>query len=447
MRTPTAQPRPLQHLPQAAGGPCPPGARGPGPGRSSAGLGVLAAATFAGVSIELLPIGLLPQISSDLGTSEAVAGLTVTGYALVVALSATALTAATARWPRRALLLTVLLAYAASTAAAAAAPGVAVLLAARMVSGLCHGVFWSMIAGYAARLVPPEQVGRATSAVFTGNALAVAVGLPLATASGGRVGWRLTFLGAAALTLVVAACARSLLPPLAGAARPTAADGERPVGSVRGAFAQRGVRTICLVTALVILGHYTFFTYISTYLQTVGVPSDGLSEALLAYGVAGVAGTVLLGRAYDRWPTASVAVVTATLLGALMSSAVLVLLGAASWVTAAALGSTTALGAAAISLPVALQAMVLRHAGPAPDAASSLFVAAFNLGISTGALLGGLLLATAGVPLLPVTGLVIAASGAVLMSRTTQGPRARHRRRVQLEQRPQAPGARRASDD
>lgn len=413
----TTEPRSLQ---RAARSRRPRTAATPTPGRwgSSLGLVVLAAATFVGVSTELLPIGLLPQMSSDLATSEAAAGMAVTGYALVVALSATVLTAATARWPRRRLLLVVLVVYAASTAAAAGAPDVAVLLAARMVGGLSHGVFWSMIAGYAVRLVPPEQVGRATSAVFTGNALAVAVGLPLATATGESFGWRTAFLGATALTVVVAVCARYLLPPLPALARPAVAAGERRAGSVRDALAQPGVRKVSVVTALVVLGHYTFFSYISVYLGAVGVPSGRIGGALLAYGVAGVVGTLLLGRAYDRWPVASLAVVIGTLLCALASSAVLVLADSAPWVTAAAVVSTTALGAAAISLPVALQAMVLRHAGPAPDAASSLFVAAFNLGISGGALLGGLLLATAGVPLLPITGVVIAMSGAVLMSRT-----------------------------
>lgn len=154
------------------------------PARTRWGLGVLAAATFLGVSTELLPIGLLPQISADLSTSEAVAGAAVSGYAIVVALTATPLTAATARWPRRRLLVVVLAVYAVSHVVSALAPSFAVLMAARALGGLCHGVFWSMIAGYAARLVPAEHVGRATSAVFTGNALAVAVGLPLGTAVG-----------------------------------------------------------------------------------------------------------------------------------------------------------------------------------------------------------------------------------------------------------------------
>jgi predicted MFS family arabinose efflux permease len=388
-------------------------------GPSSAwGLGVLAAATFIGVSTELLPIGLLPAISADLSTSEAATGMAVTGYALVVALSATPLTAATTHWPRRRLLLTVLIVFAASSAVAAVAPSFAVLLAARVLGGLCHGVFWSMVAGYAARLVAPEHVGRATSAVFTGNALAVAVGLPLATAAGEALGWRVTFLGAAAITATVAVLARFLLAPMPASPAPPVATDERPAGSLRAALAQPGVRAVAAITALLVLGHYIFFSYISIYLRDVGASSTAISVALLVYGVAGVGGTVVLGRAYDRRPVASFTIVTTTLLGALAALAALGLVHPAPWVIAAVIATTAVLGGAAISFPVTLQAMVLTHAGRAPDAASSLFVAAFNLGISGGALAGALLLATTNSHTLPVAAVLVASTGALLAART-----------------------------
>lgn len=111
------------------------------------GLGVLAAATFMGVSTEILPIGLLSAISAGLSTSPTAVGVAVSGYALVVALSAPPLTAATARWPRKRLLLTVLALYAVSNVVAAAAPTFTVLLIARALGGMCHGLFWSVIAG------------------------------------------------------------------------------------------------------------------------------------------------------------------------------------------------------------------------------------------------------------------------------------------------------------
>lgn len=193
---------------------------------------------------------------------------------------------------------------------------------------------------------------------------------------------------------------------------------------MRAALARPGVRSVVAVTALVVLGHYTFFSYISIYLREAGVPGAGTSAALLVYGVAGVAGTVVLGRAYDRWPGPSFASLTTALLLALATLAVLPLLGAvgpgglAPWIAPATVGAVAVLGAAAIALPVPLQAMILQHAGPAPDAASSLFVSAFNLGIGGGGAVGALVLSTTDAPFLPVVALVVAAAGVATAART-----------------------------
>ena len=382
----------------------------PTPARPRRGLFVLAAATFIGVTTELVPVGLLPAISRDLGASEAAVGTTVSGYALVVALTAAPLTAATARWPRRRLLLAVLGLYAASSAVSALAPSLLVLLVGRTLGGLCHGVFWSMVTGYAARLVRPELVGRGTAAVFTGSALAVAAGLPLSTVVGNALGWRATFVGTCAATVLVAVLTRAWLAPLPALPRP-ASDGAGAVSLLRSALARRGVRAVVVMTAVVVLGHYVYFSYVTVYLADLGASRGTTSTALLAYGVAGVAATVLLSRASAWSAYHRLLVVCVTLLAALTVLATLPLVGHGSWVVVTAVVATAVLGGAAISVSFPLQELVFTHAGPAPDAASSLFVGAFNLGISGGALLGGLLLETSGSGLLPLVAVVIAAAG------------------------------------
>lgn len=395
------------------------------------GLGLLAGATFIGVTTEVLPIGLLPAISADLSTSESVLGLAVSGYAFVVALTATPLTAATARWPRKQLLLVVLAVFALSNAVAATSSTYPVFLAARVLGGLCHGVFWSMVAGYAARLVSPHHIARATSAVFTGSALALAVGVPVGTAVGDAAGWRTAFAGAAVVTALIAVLACLALPPLDATARPGAAPGTSSAapGSVRAALAQPGVRAIVIITGLLILGHFTVFSYTSVYLRDVGVPAAAVSAVLFGYGAAGVLGTIVLGRAYDRRPGLSFAVTISAMLSAYAVLAVLAVLAPSPGVGIAAAAAIIPLGGASIALSVALQAMMLAHAGPAPDAASSLLVAAFNAGIGGGALLGSVLLATTGTPLLPIAALLIAGMGALIAARTRptqEPPRIRH---------------------
>lgn len=150
----------------------------------------------------------------------------------------------------------------------------------------------------------------------------------------------------------------------------------------------------------------------------LGAGRSTTSTALLAYGLAGVAATVLLGRASAWSAYRRLLVVCAMLLAALTVLATLPLGGRGSWVVVTAVVATAVLGAAAISLSLPLQELVFLHAGPAPDAASSLFVGAFNLGISGGALLGGLLLATSGSGLLPLAAVVIAGAGVLYARRS-----------------------------
>lgn len=261
--------------------------------------------------------------------------------------------------------------------------------------------------------------------MFTGNAVALAVGVPLGTAAGHALGWRSAFVIAAGLTAAITVLALFALPPLTALPPATTGSKNRGVGPVRSALHRPGMRSVLAVTGLLVLGHYLFFSYITIYLDKLGVPVTATSAVLLGYGVAGIVGTLALGRAYDRRPRASFATVTTVLLAALASLAVLGSIRPTAGVTAAAIVSVTVLGAAAVALPIALQSMVLARTGPAaPDTASSLLITIFNLGISAGALIGGLVLAAIGVPALATTALLIAACGAILAVRTKGIPTA-----------------------
>lgn len=173
------------------------------PGQHRAGLTALAGATFVYVTAETLPIGLVPQLSAGLDVRPGTVGLLVTVYAAVAGLSAVPLTAALEHRSRRQVVVGCATVLALSQFVIAVAPGYPVVMAAaRIVCALTHGVFWSMLAPVAARLVAPGQGGRATALVFTGNSVALVLGVPLGTALGHLIGWRPTM---AALLATVAA--------------------------------------------------------------------------------------------------------------------------------------------------------------------------------------------------------------------------------------------------
>jgi predicted MFS family arabinose efflux permease len=157
------------------------------------GLIALAAGTFLSVTGEMIPTGLLPEMSTSLGVTESQIGLLVSVFAFTVVLSSTALIHLTRRVPRHALLVAVIVVLGVSTGLGALAPNYELLVATRVLGGLAHGVFWAVVGAYAGHLVPNEQLARAVSVTIAGGTLAFVLGVPLSTALGHALGWRLAF--------------------------------------------------------------------------------------------------------------------------------------------------------------------------------------------------------------------------------------------------------------
>ena len=165
----------------------------PGPAwtpRIAVQLAVLASAAFVYVTAEMVPVGALPAIASDLRVSEALVGTLLAGYALVAAVTTVPLVRLTAHWPRRRTLMLTLVCLTASQLISAMAPDFAVLAGGRMLCAVTHGLMWSVIAPIGARLVPATHAGRATTAIYVGTTLALVVGNPLTAAMSEGWGWR-----------------------------------------------------------------------------------------------------------------------------------------------------------------------------------------------------------------------------------------------------------------
>lgn len=173
------------------------------------------------------------------------------------------------------------------------------------------------------------------------------------------------------------------------------------------------------------LGLFTFYTYITVYLRDAGIPQSLDGAVLLVYGAFGVAGTLLLGKAYDRRPQLSLFGALTALLVALLALTALAGTGPAASVVVA----IAVLGAGAVSLPVALQTIVLAQAGEDADPASSLYVSAFNLGIGGGALVGALVLSSSPAAL-PATALAISTVGTLIAVRRPRRWATSRRRRT-----------------
>ncbi|MFB9316956.1 MFS transporter [Cryptosporangium minutisporangium] len=376
---------------------------------SRAALTALGASAFVYVTAEAVPVGLLPEIASDMSVSEADIGLLLTSYAAVAALTSVPLTAVTMRVPRRRLIACTIAAFAVSQLAAAFAPTFVLLVMARMMCALVHGMFWATIAPVAARLVAPEHRGRATARVFLGNSLAIVLGVPLGTALGQWFGWRLVLVGLAVGGAACVAAVLFLLPALP----PLPADVATPAGQrLRNAvlvLRSGPLVAVCSVTAVLMTGVFSAYTFLAPLVRRdAGLEGPALSVLLLGFGAAGLVGTWLIGRWIDRYP------------GLLLSVLITVIIAALA-LLAPALGpvptviAVLAWGAAMTAAPIVLQAAVLRVAPHAADAGSAVYVVAFQIGIGGGSLLGERIVRADRLEALPLVALVLAAVAWVIV--------------------------------
>jgi len=365
-------------------------------------LWALALSAFAIGTTEFVIVGLIPTIAGSLHVSVPDAGLLVSLYALGVAVGAPVLTALAGRVPRKTLLLGLMLLFTAGNLAAWMAPGYAALMAARVLTGLAHGVFFSIGSTIATSLVPKEKAASAIALMFSGLTVALVTGVPLGTFIGQRFGWQMTFLAVALLGMIAFAGIALLVPRgIAGS----------PPASLLTQLSVLKKPRLLLVYAMTTLGYggsFIAFTYLAPILEQVaGFAPDSVGLVMLAYGVSVACGNIWGGRLADRkGPVRALQIVFALL------AAVLFVLDVTAADKIAVLVTVLAWGAVAFGNVPGLQVYVVHRAeidAPrAVDVASSLNIAAFNVGIALGAWAGGLVVANLGLMHTPwIGGLIV----------------------------------------
>ncbi|MGB7364767.1 MAG: MFS transporter [Rhodococcus sp. (in: high G+C Gram-positive bacteria)] len=368
---------------------------------------VLGGTAFVYVTAETLPVGLLPEMSADLGVGESAIGLLLTFYAFAVAAITLPLLAAVKSWDRRTVVVVTAAALAVSQLVSALAVGYPMLVAARLICAATHGVFWAVVAPVAASLAAPGQRGKALSIVYTGTSLALVAGNPLTAALGQWTHWRVAAATLGVIALVITVALTRMLPPLPVLAGPVAsADAPgRPRLSIGPALL-----LLCGITFLAAFGHFTGYTYFALIVgQGIGSSGPVLSTMLFVYGVAGAVGIWLIGRTYDRRPWQSTVVVLASVTAALFALVLALITGS----SVLAIVSIAVWGMAFTTIPVCVQSAVLHTApaGAAADRASATYVVTFQVAIATGAMVGGGV-----VDAVSITGTVVFAAVAMLLS-------------------------------
>lgn len=350
----------------------------------------LTLSAFAIGTTEFVIVGLIPTIASDLGVGLPSAGLLVSLYALSVAVGAPLLTALTARLPRKTLLAALMALFTVGNLVAWRAPGYETLIVARVLTGLAHGVFFSVGSIIATTLVPKDKAASAIATMFSGMTVAFVAGIPLGTFIGQHFGWRATFLVVACFGLVAFLGAVAFVPRHLAQSRPA------PLARQFRVLAQPRLLLVYAMTAVGYGGSLIAFTFMAPLLEQItGFTPSQVSLVLVAYGVSVAVGNVWGGKLADRIGPVKALKRIFLLLDAVMFALTFTVHNA--WL---AVLTMLAWGAVAFGNVPGMQVYVVKqahHFAPeAADVASGFNIAAFNLGVAGGSSLGGVIVAHAG---------------------------------------------------
>ncbi|WP_127792036.1 MFS transporter [Agromyces sp. LHK192] len=373
----------------------------------------LALGIFTLVASEFLPASLLSPIAADLGVTEGAAGQLVTATSVIGIVGGPLVVSALPRLDRRWVMAGLTTLAIVSNVLVAISPAFGLMLASRLLLGLAISGFWAMSLAVTAQLVPAGSLGRAMTVVNTGVSIATIAAVPAGAFLGELIGWRAVFLGAAAAGVIALAAQLFTLPSVP----PTGAPG---FGTLARTAARPVVALGILSIVLVAGGHFASFTYLRPAFETV----DGINPALLAallavFGVASFVGNLAAGPLADRRPAVLV-IAAPTLIGAAT-----VLFAISGQHLAVAAVSVVVWGVGFGAVPTMVQTWIARVAPDRLESAGGLVVMAFQIAITVGAAVGGLLVDAVGIQAVLLAGGVAAvAGGLVLTAASPRGVRA-----------------------
>lgn len=367
----------------------------------------LAMTGFICILTETIPAGLLPEISSGLNISPSLAGQLVTAYAAGSLLAAIPLTLLTRTWSRRLVLLSTVIGFLIFNTLTAISSHIVVILIARFLAGASAGLAWSLIAGYARRMVVPKLHGRALALAMVGTPIALSLGVPAGTWMGALLGWRLTFAVMSGLSIVLIGWIVLAVPNYPGSSGKQSV----PLGSVLGI---PGVRSVLAVVLAWMLAHNILYTYIAPFIAPAGL-AGRIDLVLLVFGVAALCGIFITGKIIDNHLRK--AVLLSLLIFALVSvifgldakNPTIIYIGIAVW-------GLTFGGAATL-----LQTALANAAGEHADVALSMNVVTWNSAIALGGITGGLLLGHYGAGSFPWALLILLFIALAIVSRSQYG--------------------------
>lgn len=335
---------------------------------------------FALIASEFMPVSLLTPLAADLRVSEGLAGYGIAISGAFAVLTSLSISTIAGSMNRRTLLLLLTGLMCVSGLIVGLSSNYVMYMIGRALIGVVVGGFWSMSAAVAMRLVPPQSVPKALAIFNGGNALATVVAAPLGSYLGGIIGWRGAFLCLVPLALIAMAWQWTSLPSMKAA--PRAATSANVFSLLKSPLVALGM----LAVGAFFMGQFMLFTYVRPFLENVtGVDVRTLSMILLVLGLAGFAGTVLIGKFLKAGLYRTLIVIPL-----IMAAIALALIAFGEW-TSAAFVLLGLWGLVATAAPVGWWAWLAKSLPKDAEAGGGLMVAAVQLSIALGSTIGGVL--------------------------------------------------------
>lgn len=370
---------------------------------------ILTLGVFSIINTEMGVVGILPLISENYGVTVAAAGLLVSMFALVVAVSGPTMPLLFSGINRRKVMILVLGVFTVCNVISAFATNFPLVLITRIIPAFFQPVYVSMALSVAGSSVSEEEAPKAVSKVMMGVSAGMVLGVPIVSYISSMTSLRVGMLFFAAVNGIALIATVFAVPDL-------------PVKEKLSYGSQLSVlkegRTWLSILGVMFLNGSVFgvYSYLSEYMENVTQLSPGLiSILLLVYGLSNIIGNLIGGRMLSSRPLGFVVTFPFLLIAVY---AVLFVLG---YFTVPMAVLTFIWGVLAGAAANINQYWLATAAPKAPDFANGLFLASTNLGTTVGTTVCGFFLSAFGTQYIVLGGILFLVCAFILIVMRVHG--------------------------
>ncbi|WP_342428806.1 MFS transporter [Paenibacillus sp. FSL L8-0158] len=354
----------------------------------------IALGVFGITNTEFGIVGILPRITTNFQISPSQAGMLVSMFALIIAISGLFMTLLFSGINRKKILAGVLVVFTISTLFSAFAPSYNALMMFRLLPAFLHPVYFSVAFAAAASSVSKEQSAIAVAKVFNGLTIGMVLGVPVTSFIGDQFSLEAAFLFSSVINAIALLGILFFIPSLP-------VEGKLTFGKQLNVLAKPQLWLNVAAACFILASLYSVYSYFAEYLEVVtGMSGKIVSIMLILFGASGIIGNMQTAKYLSRNMVKTIIFYPLVLgsiyfliyyIGSYYIPMIIIII---IW------------GAVFTGGLIVSQTWLTSGASEAPEFANSLFVSFANLGVTIGTTLGGWFLSQMGTHLITWSGVL-----------------------------------------